>query len=122
LDWSSQHRAAAIALTRSLRHQLNRRVFLPASSRCKINPTANGKSKTRINAVMLMTAPLLSLGDIETKKSICTVARHKEMRSVARISQICPALVGGHRRRAPYRYRHAALCSKSPSAKQNGKS
>ena len=47
--------------------------------------------------MMLMTAPLLSLGDIEAKKSICTVARVKKMRSVARISQIQPALVGGHR-------------------------
>jgi hypothetical protein len=78
--------------------QQNRRVFLPASSRCKITPTANGKSKTSINAVMLMTAPLLSLGDIETKKSICTVARCKKMRSVAKISQIQCAPVGRHRK------------------------
>jgi hypothetical protein len=47
--------------------------------------------------VMLMTAPLLSLRDIEAKKSICTVARVKKMRSVARISQFRPTPVGGHR-------------------------
>jgi hypothetical protein len=46
---------------------------------------------------MLMTTPLLSLGDIGAKKSNCTVARVKKMRSVAGIPQIRLTLVRSHR-------------------------
>jgi hypothetical protein len=44
-----------------------------------------------------MTTPLMSLGDIGAKKSNCTVARVKKMRSVAGIPQIRLTLVRSHR-------------------------